>query len=139
MLRKSFGSCIPARKSKSLQKEAGDIVAKTPEDDDAAKDTDEEELQQPGEESAPAPEPTKTKSAEDAPEGGEAAPAKSTDEGTPAAEDRDGEQAPESAAEETPRDEGDKAQAVEETPVQDGEEYQWELSCCGVDIPLTKG
>ena len=155
ILRKSFGSCIPTRKSKGANKDAADLAvqaeSKIPEGDELAKDSTEdadEEVEEQeqheegeskpdpvGEESAPAsPSAVASKSAaEDAPTSDEVA-----EESSPT-EDRDGatEEIAEAENKESPREVVEDASQMEGAK-DDGEDYQWEVSCCGVDIPLTK-
>ncbi|KAG7361240.1 hypothetical protein IV203_036340 [Nitzschia inconspicua] len=134
---RKFGSCIPTRKSKGL--ETGDVVqqeSKPVEEDDAAKDTEEEEADDVEEE--------ERSRKPDAEEGGSSDPAaaasKDAEDGPKDApvEERDGDAEPTDAdPEEATREDGEE-KPEEEKPAQDGDEYQWEISCCGVDLPLTK-
>jgi hypothetical protein len=132
------------RKSKASEKDADDVVhsdAKAPvEDDDAAKDTEEEDekssdAKPDGEESARSPIGAASKSAEDPDAAHDAHVAKD-----PSAEEREvvNEDSATAEPDETAR-EDDASEKPAETPAAtDGDEYQWEISCCGVDIPLTK-
>jgi hypothetical protein len=140
---RKFGSCIPTRKSKAL--ETDDVAhpenVKSPEEDDAAKDTEEEEAdeaeeeetsQKPDADDEASPSPAAAASKEDAPEDTPEAPF---------VEQRDGagEDPAQAEHDETAREEDEATEKPEdEKPAQDGDEYQWEISCCGVDIPLSK-
>lgn len=110
------------------------------EEDDDAKDTSEEEADEVEEEETsqkPDADEESAVNAASSPKAAEDAPEESGN--APMVEERDGAAAEPADPEETTRDVDDATdKPVEETPATDGDEYQWEISCCGVDIPLSK-
>lgn len=147
ILRKSFGSCIPARKSKGIEAATDDVVhpeATAPVDDEVKDRDDVEEKAAPdAAESAPA-EPVDAPDDEDTPVTTPTADdAGAEEEGSPMVEERDG--SPEDpvaekaeAATREVEDDETKPTTTEVEATEQSEDYQWELSCCGVDIPLSK-
>jgi hypothetical protein len=144
---RNFASCIPTRKSKAL--ETDDVAppeeVKPREEDDAAKDTEEEEGDEVEEEGPSKPDAEEQTTRASSPTGAtmesEDAPEDVTEKDAPIREERDGavEEPTQTDPEEYPRDDDDETdKPVEEKEAQDGDEYQWEISCCGVDIPLSK-
>jgi hypothetical protein len=154
ILRKSFGSCIPARRSKGIEDPTDDVVhpdAMAPVDDEV-KDRDdvvEDEVAANAtvkSSSSPKAELVDAPEDEDTPVATMTRTADEEEETSPMAEERDG--SPEdppaetletAASREAVQDFEPKPPVIMEVEEpEQAQDFRWELSCCGVDIPLSK-